>query len=382
MPDTAGYDRAMRAGGVAIWYTIAASRSGTPIAGATDLRPTGGTITDTIKPGVAKVLNLEVAADPGLYDLLAPAGTTLTATAHVRMSDRSVVDIPMGVFDVNDQSMAVQDHKITLTAPDKWVRIQRAKFITPQYATPGVSVITQLGALITGALGVSEPVNVGSATSAVMCPMLFEGQRDKVINDIAGWTSQWVRFDRNGTALITWAPSIGPSADWLIDASPSGVLVSLDRQRSRTSSFNVVGVVSSAASGELWAPVYAWDSDSTSPTYAGTDPLNHPELAGPFGVVPYVYDTPLTMTSTDAYATALSILSQTTGLASQVSLSATINPAIDAGDVIDVLAPRERYDIPIAVERHLIETVTHPLVIDASAQQHIEGRSTRTDAFT
>jgi len=382
MPDTAGYDRAMRVGGIGIWYSVAATRGGVPIAGAADLRPTGGTITDTIKPGVSKVLNLELAAEPGMYDLLAPAGTTLTATAHVKLLDQSVIDIPMGVFDVSEQSMSVQGHTISLTAPDKWVRIQRAKFITPEYATPGVSVPTQLGALIRGALGVSEPINVVDATTASMCPMMFEGNRDEVINLIAGWTGQWVRFDRNGTALITGMPYIGPSADWLIDASPSGVLVSLDRQRSRRSTFNVVGVVSSAAETAFFTPQYAWDTDPASVTYAGTDPIGHPELAGPFGVSAYVFNTPLEMSAGQALETANSILGQTTGMASQVSLSSTINPAIDAGDVIDVLSPRERADIPIAVERHLVETVTHPLVIEASSVQHIEGRSTRVDAFT
>lgn len=381
MADPGAYDLAMRAGGVSIVHTMVATRGGSTIATADDLAVTGGTITDTIKPGVAKSLNLEVKATPGLYDELAPAGVTLTATCQVTMTDKSVVTIPMGVFDVSDQSMTVLDGTLKLTAPDKWVRIQRAKFVKPEYAVPGVQVVTQLGALIQGALGISEPVNVDSTLYAAMCPMLFEGDRDAVINQIAGWTSQWVRFDRNGTALISDTPGIGLGTDWLIDSSPTGVLTELDRQRSRSTTYNVVAVHSSNAGSELFAPAYAWDSDSTSVTYAGTDPINSPGLAGPFGVVTYSYDTPLEMTNSQAYATALNILAQVSGLASQVSLSATLNPAMDAGDVIEVLPPRERYDIPIASERHLVETVTHPLVVDGTTVQRIEGRSTRLGSF-
>jgi hypothetical protein len=54
----------------------------------TDLRPTGGSITDTTKPGVRRVLNLELAPTPGLFDLLAPVGTLLTVFAHITYMDR------------------------------------------------------------------------------------------------------------------------------------------------------------------------------------------------------------------------------------------------------------------------------------------------------
>jgi hypothetical protein len=63
-----------------------------------------------------------------------------------------------------------------------------------------------------------------------------------------------------------------------------------------------------------------------------------------------------------------------------VSLGQVPNPAVDAFDVLDVMPPKERYDIARVLERHVADTVTHPLSLGTA--QHIEGRSTRTDRCT
>ena len=60
------------------------------------------------------------------------------------------------------------------------------------------------------------------------------------------------------------------------------------------------------------------------------------------------------------------------------SLTQVPNPAVDAFDTLDVLPPRQRYDIPRVVERHVADTVTHPLAPDGGGQR-IEGRSTRAE---
>ena len=123
----------------------------------------------------------------------------------------------------------------------------------------------------------------------------------------------------------------------------------------------------------------------SSSTYAGTnpDPASPgyaPETAGPFGIVPYFYTSPLFSHVDHARAAGFKVLARTVGLASQVSLGQVPNPAVDAFDVLDVLGPRERYDIPRVLERHVADTVTHPL--SAGTAQSIDGRSTRTDEFS
>lgn len=368
------YREAIRSG-LAITYTVDAWRNGVQVA--EGLAPVGGQITDTTKPGVRRALSLELAPEPGLYNLLSPEGTMLVVTGHVSYTNRATVDIPMGVFDVESERLSDGGGGLSLSASDKWVQIQRARFIGPATSTPGTLVQEQITQLIRGALGFDEQVVVLTDNLVSVGALTWEKDRDKTIMDLAESIGCWVYFDRNGYATIAPLPTVGASADWLVDASASGVLTELDRERSRTNVRNVVVVESSATAGALFPTQVVWDDDPASPTYAGTDPLNAPSTAGPFGISTYYYDTPVIDNYEAARWAGMTILARVSGLASQVSLGQVPNPAVDAFDVLDVLPPRERYDIPRVLERHVADTVTHPLTL--SGEQHIEGRSTRTE---
>jgi len=286
----------------------------------------------------------------------------------------------MGVFDVDSESLSEGGGALSVTAPDKWVRIQRAKFTGPTSSVAGALVTDQIIKLVQDALGIYEPVSVLATSTARMPLLTWEKDRDQTIIKLAKDIGAWVYFDRNGLCTIEDLPTIGPSADWLIDSSASGILIELDRTRSRANTHNVVVVSSSAADGEKFTPQVRWDTDPNSPTYAGPDPINHPDLAGPFGVSTYFYDTPLPLDDLGAQFTGDAILARVTGLASQASMGSAPNPAMNATDTLDVMPPKERYDIPRVLERHMADTVTHPLTLGSA--QHIEGRSTRSDDYT
>lgn len=411
MPSPDLFREAIR-GEVAWWTTAEATLGGQAIR--TGLRPTGGGVTDTSRPGVRRTANVQLAGGHELYEALSPAGTRLTVTTHVRYTNRTVVDIPMGVFVVDSERISEGDGSVSITAPDKWSLIQRAQFIGPAASTPGLTVTQQIVDLIQGALGVTEPVVVTATSEALVAPLTWEKDRAKAIIDLAKGIGAWVYFDRLGVAHVVDLPTTSNlAADWSI-----GVPASLDREQSRTDTFNVVVISSSAAGGEMFEPLWVWDEVANSPTYAGPNPKDRPELAGPFGVVPFFFDTPLPLTAAEAESVARTVLAQRTGLATQVSLGAAPNHAIDAFDAIDVLPPGWRtvtvgvrdavqtsedgfglgafgtspfggtgsasVRTPVlgrvstrTVERHLVDTVTHPLVVGPA--QQIDGRSTAID---
>jgi hypothetical protein len=377
------YRQALRSGGFDLTYTVSATLGGVPVQGAQNLQPTGGTIVDTTKPGSRWVLNLELAPEivngQQIYDLLTPVGTRLTATAHVKYPDQSVFDIPMGVYVIGQESVTEGGGALQVTAPDKWQLIANARFLVPQASTPGIPVTQQIVQLIQGALGGQETVNITATSSATVGALTWDRDRDKAILDLAASIGAWVYFDRTGQCTIADIPTIGASADWLIDAGQSGVAISLDRHRSREGTYNVVVVSSSASGGEAFDPVYVWDGDPSSPTYAGTDPLANPGSAGPFGIVPTFYSSPVLSSVGEARNAGLSILARTIGLSSQVSLSAVPNPALEAFQVLDVLPPDIAYGPTRVLERHVADTVTHPLALGTGSPQQIQGRSTRTD---
>jgi len=370
--------------GLPTTYIVNAAIGDVPVAGATGLQPTGGSITDTTTPGGRRLLNLELAPAPGLFDLLSPIGTTLTVTAEVRYPSREVVSVPMGVFDIDRETLAEGGGTLSVTAPDKWVRIVRAKFLKPESAVKGTLVVDEIVRLIRGALGSAEPVNVTATSTAKVGAVVYEKDRDQEIIKHANGIGAWVFFDRNGVATVADIPTVGGVADWLVDASETGVLTSLDRERSRTSTCNIVVVTSSAAAGAAFPVQYVWDNDPKSPTYAGpgTGASATPPpagSAGPFGQVPYFYDTPLPLTVNGARAAGRTVLARTVGLASQVSMGQVPNPALDAFDTLDVMPPRASSTAARVIERHVADQVTHPLAVGQA--QQIQGRSTRTDPY-
>lgn len=368
--------------GYRLTYTVDASYAGTLVR--QGLQPVGGSITDTIKPGVRRTLNLDLAPEAGLYDALAPTGTQLAVTAHVTLTNNVIIDVPMGVYIIDQASLSEGGGKLSITAPDRWALVQRAKFLGPTSSTPGSTVVQQIINLLRDVIGANEAIAVTATSTLTVGALTWDKDRDKAILDLATSIGAWVYCDRNGFFTIADQPRQSSTANWLVDSSPSGVLVTLDRQKARTNTYNVVVVDSSSTTTPAFAAQYVWDSDPNSPTYAGpgswgpTPPAA--TSAGPFGQAPYFYSDPNLSDATSALAAGAAILSRTVGSASAVNLTSVPNPAVDAFDAIDVLPPRERADVIRSLERHIADTVTHPL--DVSQPQQIQGRSTRTDAYT
>lgn len=374
-PVSGRYLQAVRNGGqqsiVADTY-----RGGTLVAGGADLALETGTITDDSTPGVRRQLSVELSRTPGLFDLLAPSGTRLVVRSILRFADGTTETVPMGVFDIDAERIGYgPGGSLKVEASDRWGEIQRGRFIVPQPSAPGVTVVEMINRLIFQAIGENAVRN--SPSTATVGSLVWDTDRSKAVNDLAESIGAYVYFDRNGVCVIDDLTSDGPAV-WSADVGASGVLLDANRSRDRLKTYNVVVVNPETASGAaLFDPVVIFDGDPASPTYAGTDPQFHPELAGPFGVSPYPYSSPLVQNSDQARAAGRTILARVTGFNAQLSLSQVRNHALDATDVINVMLPQERYDIPRAIETHVIDKITHPLTPDGV--QTIETRATRAD---
>jgi hypothetical protein len=145
---------------------------------------------------------------------------------------------------------------------------------------------------------------------------------------------------------------------WYVDAGETGVLVEGSQDTSRESTYN--GVVAVGERTDNFAPYSATvtDDNPSSPTY----------WLGPYGQVPYFYTSASITTLTQAQSAATGLLARTKGLTRQVSLSSVPNPALDAGDVIQVVFPDASY------ERHVVDSLSIPL--DPSEAMPIGTRST------
>lgn len=310
-------------------------------------------------------LSVELAPARGLWDTLAPAGTLLLAYRGVRFINGTIERVPLGVFDVDEQSLGYgPSGGLSFTAPDLWVRTQRARFETPR-TTSG----SALSAAVTLA---SEAVAAGQGTlggdfTVTHRGSVWERDREEAINELARTAGAWIYCDTTGRVTTRTVPTLNDPPVWMVDASASGVMLDATRSRNRQRTYNVVVVSAGDTDGTApFAPQTAADNDSTSDTYVG----------GAFGRVPYFYSSQLLTTTGQATAVANLMLRRVRGLAAQLDLTSVVNPALEPGDVIEVLLPARDGDTPL-VERHIVDSVTIPLTADGT--QSIQTRSTRPE---
>lgn len=310
-------------------------------------------------------LTLELAPTKGLWDALAPAGTTLKVWRGVRYVDGSVERVPLGVFDIDEQSMSYSPSgTLSITAPDVWVRVQRAKFERPRliFRSGGLAAAINLASEAIG-LGVGETYTTNVGTR----PTIWPRSREEAVNTLAAAAGAWIYTDTLGRVTARPVPYLNTTPVWTVDASVSGVLLDATRARSRQRTYNVVVMTDTAADGSVpKTQVIVADDDPASPTWVG----------GSFGRVPYFRALSVLESRPAMEVAAKAILRRVKGLAAELSLTAAVNPALEPGDVIQVVLPSRAGDTR-KVERHMVDSVTVPLT--AEGTQSIGTRSSRPE---
>lgn len=347
----------------------------------------GAVTVDGSTPGVRRTLSITLAAEPGLWDKLSPIGTELRASTVLRYPSGATETIPQGVFDVDAQRMGYAvSGDLQITAPDRWARIQRARFFTPRNFSGG-TIRARISALLLEALPAGTNVTDTSTSTDTVPKQTIDQDRAQFVQDLAKSAAIDVYFGRDGSPIMRNTPQIDVNNPvWLVDASDTGVLIDASRQRDRTKTYNVIIINGDQNNGSApFATQAVWDNVTTSVTFAGggtgsgaVSTIPDPSTAGPFGQRPAFYSSPLVTSASQAVNAGRALLAKSTGLAAQLSLSSISNPALDDGDTIKVLLPAERRDKQRPVEYHIVDTLTVPLV-PTKTPMSIDTRSTRAD---
>lgn len=148
-------------------------------------------------------------------------------------------------------------------------------------------------------------------------------------------------------------PTLDDAPVWRV--AKGGALVGQTRGYDRDEVFNIVSASGDSTDGSSTAgPMFAWDADPDSITFAGVDPVNQPGVgAARFGVKPFAYTNSLIKDNIAAANAAAAQLANKLGLHYSVTLTSRFHPAVEAGDVIE----SETYDDRI--ERHLLDKVSY-----------------------
>lgn len=226
-----------------------------------------------------------------------------------------------------------------------------------------------------GSKGVSEI----SDTSDVMAGMTVTGlgiPAGTVVQSIDGPTaltlSKASTFTGNPILYYT-APNpislefLGASGSltnpvWLIDTGERGVMLNADEALDRTGVYNGVLVEGQNTAADAPVSALVYDADPTSPTYWN----------GPFGHVVRIEQSAAVTSVTQAQQAAQSFLDHRLGLTRSLVLTTAPNPALEAGDVINVRFQDGRD------ERHVIDALH--LDLGPEGSQSLTTRSVYTPA--
>lgn len=159
--------------------------------------------------------------------------------------------------------------------------------------------------------------------------------------------------DASGAFAFVQRPSLADAPSWTISEGTQ-TKISSTFAYDRQNVFNLVAVTGTPADGgSPVGPIFVWDDDPHSATYAGTDPVLHPEQAGHFGVKTYRYDSPLITSDRQAWQVGKAILADLVGESKTVSFTGRYNPCQEAGDVVLITRSDGR------LENHLVDSLNY-----------------------
>lgn len=304
--------------------------------------------------------------------ILTPYGTELRPYRGVKYTSGVLAGsfevVPLGVFrlsvaTVKDQVGGSPD--ISLEGYDLSRTVSRAKFEDVYTIATGTNLVQAIKDIILRSLPDTQFDTTATQMTAPS-PIVLDSNSDpwQACQTIAQSAGMEVYFGATGRCKV--APPVDidhlPAPQWTYIEGPNCTMLDLQVVFSDDPGFNGVIVVGQSADSTVPAVrSVMWDSEPSSPTY----------YLGPYGKVPmFVNDSNIT-TQADADAAAAALLQQTLGFSAQLALTATVNPALDANDVIQVI--RERSGI---AGKYAVDTIAYPLGASGSAALSLRQKRT------
>lgn len=332
-----------------------------------DLRVESGTVTLDGEADVRGTLDLSVLdawPDTASTADLVPYGTELAVSRGVVFGNGDIQRAPLGIYRVTsvEQSDA-PGGPLRVTASDRMAGLIDAQLLAPRQFLAAATYGTVISTLVTEVYP-SAVIEWDDATNVVAIgrTTVVELDRYAFLKDLVKALGKVFYYDYRGVLVIRDPPD--PTvAVWDVDAGANGVLVSVSRSRSRDGVRNAVVATGEALDDAPPPRASVTDSDPSSVTY----------WDGPFGKVPEFFSSPLIFTAAQATKAATTRLRQTSGLPFSVDFTAVPNPALEPGDVVDLVYP------PVLGRSPTVQRETHSLdrLVISLAPAGALGASTR-----
>jgi hypothetical protein len=311
-----------------------------------DLRVESGSVTIDEGSQVRRSAQLTIsdpALDPaGVIDLLAPFGTELLIRRGITFGEGDEELIPLGVFRVDEAGRSGWNEGVTVQASDRSNAVAEARFLKP-WNTPANSTVTAEVERIVRDVFPNVEFYSLIDDDAPTTAGTWERDRWEAIDRLSTAIGAELVFDPLGRAVLRDVPTTADEPVWTVDAGERGVMIDVSTGISRADVFNAVAAIGESTEGAPAIVGYA---------YVSTGPLT---WAGPFGKKPRFFTSQYITTVNQAQRAARGILARSTGFARTVNPTSIVNPALDAGDTINIVLPDG------LVYKHVIRALTVPL---------------------
>lgn len=269
--------------------------------------------------------------------ILTPYGTEIRPYRGIIYDDGTEEICPLGVFrlskaDIRDSSGKATE--ISLEGYDRSRTISRDKFVVPYVIEEGTNLMDALKQIIQRTFPDAE-YDAITTTVTTTGPLLYDAGDDpwEACMQLASSMGCEVYFDVVGRVAVHPPVDISalPAPDFTYVEGQGCTMIDLARVFTDEPGFNGV-IVTGESAGDEEAPVRgeAWDEEPSSPTYR----------FGPYGEVPtFITDSNVTTTD-EATQVALAELANVLGSSVQLSITATVNPSYEAGEVVEVKRAR------------------------------------------
>lgn len=255
--------------------------------------------------------------------------------------------------------------QIAISMYDRSRKVARDLFTATYSIAAGTNALTAIKAILARSFPDLTYDAVGT-TLTVPSTLVYAIGDDPwaACQDLATSMGCEVYFDVDGDVVIAPPPdinSLGAAAMTYVEGDGCS-MTGLDAVYTDSPGYNGVIVIGQSPANTT-APVIgvAWDTEPSSPTY----------WLGPYGKVPQIVNDSTITTQADAQASATNLLNGQLGFSAQISVTAYVNPALEAGDVIAVQR------LALGVDGfYSLDTLNVPLI--NTETQALSGRSQRT----
>lgn len=299
-----------------------------------------------------------VSGGSATYDLLQTPGARVQVEHGFMFNETSPELVPVITGELSNAAQNAGEGIVTFDLADLWQKVAAEGFTTVYSPSTSTTRVTEIKNRITAAVPGATVSNTSTDTGTVFTFQTWDSRSD-LIAQLATDGGLEVFFTPDGNFRIRNEAQPTDSAVWAVLPGDGGVMKTLQRQVPLDELINTVTVRPSAGDGsQTWSAQTKTITDST-----------HPRYPGKIGTRPYVYDAASIATASAALFTAGTILSRYLGSTETFQLGTISNPALEAGDVIQI---RNIVDSGFQTVQHMVESFTLDL---ASGDMTINTRS-------